>query len=231
MLKRAFDLVASGLGLLAAAPVLALAAAAIRLSSPGPVLYRARRVGRGGRPFVMHKLRTMHHAPQRTGPAITGAADPRVFPVGAFLRKTKIDELPQLLDVLRGEMSIVGPRPEDPEIVAAHYGADGWESLKVRPGLTSPGTLHYYLYSDDVLTGGDPETDYVERLLPAKLARDVEYLRRATFLGDLAVIFRTLAVITLLAVGRRAWARRLVSAESSSCSSSSSCSKSPRFLA
>ena len=142
MAKRVFDIVVASLTLLAALPVLAVAALAIRLASPGPVLHRAARAGRDGRPFTMLKLRTMHVAPPgESGSRITDPADPRVFPVGALLRRTKIDELPQLVNVLRGEMAIVGPRPEDPEIVRKHYSPTHRETLRVRPGLVSPGSI------------------------------------------------------------------------------------------
>src|SRR5437763_11728518 len=116
MVKRLLDVVLSGVGLALVAPVLAIAALGIRLASPGPVLYRARRVGRAGAPFTMYKLRTMHQRRPGRASRITGQDDPRVFPLGALLRRTKIDELPQLFNVLRGDMSIVGPRPEDPDI-------------------------------------------------------------------------------------------------------------------
>src|ERR671923_1545938 len=121
MAKRLIDIVLAGVGLALAAPVLALAALGIRLSSPGPVFYRARRAGRAGSCFTMYKLRTMHQRRPGQASRITGQDDPRVFPLGALLRRTKIDELPQLFNVLRGDMSIVGPRPEDPAIVARHY--------------------------------------------------------------------------------------------------------------
>src|SRR2546426_10858891 len=141
MVKRPLDVALGLLGLALAAPLLAVAAIGIRLSSPGPVLYRARRVGRSGAGFTMYKLRTMH---QREGAAsaITGRNDPRVFPFGAWLRRTKIDELPQLFNVLRGDMSLVGPRPEDPAIVLRHYAPVHRETLAVRHGLASPGSIY-----------------------------------------------------------------------------------------
>src|SRR2546422_2268160 len=117
MVRRLVDVVCAAIALVATAPLLALAAVGIRRASPGAVLYRAERVGRGGRPFIMYKLRTMHARRRSDASVITGAEDPRVFPLGAWLRRLKIDELPQLLNVLRGEMAIVGPRPEDPAIV------------------------------------------------------------------------------------------------------------------
>src|SRR2546429_6482941 len=159
MVKRPLDVALGLLGLTLAAPLLAVAAIGIRLSSPGPVLYRARRVGRNGAGFTMYKLRTMH---QREGAAsaITGRNDPRVFPFGAWLRRTKIDELPQLFNVLRGDMSIVGPRPEDPRIVRDHFRPLHFETLRVRPGLASPGSLFNYTHGEALLAGGDAEAQY-----------------------------------------------------------------------
>jgi lipopolysaccharide/colanic/teichoic acid biosynthesis glycosyltransferase len=207
--KRCFDVCASAAGLLIAAPVLLLAGLAIRMASPGPIFYHARRAGLNGETFVMHKLRTMHHAPRATGSPITAVADPRVFPVGSFLRKTKIDELPQLYDVLRGKMSLVGPRPEDPQIVADHYGPDGWETLKVLPGLSSPGALFHYLYADDYLSQGDLHEVYLHEVMPRKLALDVQYVRRNSLRIDLGIIFRTLVTILLIAAGKRELGRDL----------------------
>ena len=201
MAKRLFDLVSASLALLLLSPILLAAAVGIRVSSRGPVLYRARRVGRDGRLFVMHKFRTMHTLPQQ-GPVITGAADPRIFPFGSLLRKLKVDELPQLYDVLRGEMSIVGPRPEDPNIVSAHYTPDDRETLQVRPGLSCPGSLFHYMYGERLLTGDDPERLYAEVLLPVKLGLDRDYLRRATFLTDISIILQTARVIVLVGLGR-----------------------------
>lgn len=207
--KRCFDICASAVGLLIAAPVLLLAGLAIRISSPGPIFYHARRAGLNGETFVMHKLRTMHHAPRDTGSRITAVADPRVFPVGSFLRKTKIDELPQLYDVLRGKMSIVGPRPEDPLMVAEHYGPDGWETLTVVPGLSSPGALFHYLYAEEYLSRGDVHEAYIRDVMPRKLALDVQYVRRHSLGIDLGIILRTLVTIVLIALGKRELGREL----------------------
>jgi lipopolysaccharide/colanic/teichoic acid biosynthesis glycosyltransferase len=203
MTRRLFDIVSAILGLCVAAPILLLAAIAIRLTSPGPVLYRARRAGLGGRPFCMLKLRTMHvdHAGVRS--RITGINDPRIFPVGRILRHLKIDELPQLINVLRGEMSIVGPRPEDPELVEQYYGPEHRETLTVRPGLSSPGSLYHDTHGAPFLTGDDPETRYLERLLQIKLALDLVYVRRASLRYDCAIILRTMATITGRMLGRR----------------------------
>ena len=226
MAKRLLDIVLSGIGLALAAPVLGLAALGIRLSSPGPVLYRARRAGRAGACFTMYKLRTMHLRQERTS-RITGQDDPRVFPLGALLRRTKIDELPQLFNVLRGDMSIVGPRPEDPDIVARHYTPLQRETLAVRPGLASPGSLYHYTHGDALLAGGDPESAYVERLLPLKVTLDVVYVRTASLQTDVWIIGRTLATIAARIGGRSRFrdppeapaARALMAMERTTCDS------------
>jgi len=202
MVKRLLDIALAALGLALVAPVLALAALGIRLSSPGPVLYRARRVGRAGACFTMYKLRTMHQHQPRQASRITGQDDPRVFPLGALLRRTKLDELPQLFNVLRGDMSIVGPRPEDPDIVERYYTPLLRETLAVRPGLASPGSLYHYTHGDALLAGGDPETAYVERLLPLKVTLDVVYVRHASPQTDVRIIGRTLATIAARIGGR-----------------------------
>src|SRR5947208_4798289 len=202
MVKRPSDVALGLLGLALAAPLLAVAAIGIRLSSPGPVLYRARRVGRHGAGFTMYKLRTMHPR-EGAGSAITGRNDPRVFPFGAWLRRAKIDELPQLFNVLRGDMSLVGPRPEDARIVAEHFTPLHFETLVVRPGLASPGSIYNYTHGERLLTGADPERDYVEQLLPFKLALEVVYVRRASLRYDVAIIGRALATIAAVLFGRR----------------------------
>lgn len=208
MPSRVLDTVLCALALVAVAPVLLLAAIGIKLTSPGPVLYRASRVGRGGRIFAMYKLRTMHVERPTTGAAesaITARDDPRVFGFGALLRRTKIDELPQLFNVIRGDMAIVGPRPEDPRYVTAHYAPVHFETLDVRPGLTSPGSVWYYICAEAQLQNGDAERQYVERVLPLKLALDLVYLRRATTWSNVAVIGRTVAVLVGRLAGRRAF--------------------------
>ncbi|HXF83164.1 MAG TPA: sugar transferase [bacterium] len=205
MVRRWIDLALAAIALVAAAPLLAAAALGIRLASPGPILYRAPRVGRRGTRFMMYKLRTMHagNGAQRNGSVITAHQDPRVFPFGSLLRRTKLDELPQLLNVLRGDMAIIGPRPEDPRIVDAHYTPFERETLEVRPGLASPGSIYNYTHGDTLLAGDDPERAYVDRLLRVKLALDVVYVRRVSFAYDLAIMGRTLRVIVAMLLGRR----------------------------
>ena len=204
MVKRLFDVVCAGLALVVSAPLLGLAAVGIKLTDPGPVLFRAKRVGYLGRQFTMYKLRTMR-ARQTSSKAakITGHKDPRVFSFGRLLRKTKVDELPQLFNVLKGDMSIVGPRPEDPAIVRRHYSETDLETLGVRPGLASPGSIYQFVQGDRLLTGDDPEGRYVDQLLKTKLALDLVHIRRATMRRDLAIIGRTMWSIAAVVAGKR----------------------------
>ena len=218
MVKRLFDVVSASLALILAAPLIGLAAIGIKLTDPGPVFFRARRLGYLGREFTMIKLRTMKVG---GGPRITGLHDERVSRIGRILRKTKIDELPQLFNVLRGDMAIVGPRPEDPAIVRRHYSSTDLETLGVRPGLASPGSIYQYTSGDTLLTGDDPEDRYVNELLKTKLALDRVYIRNASLRRDLAIIGRTLLTIGAVATGKRKFrappemtaARRLLAGE------------------
>ena len=193
--KRAMDVVLAGLALVALAPVFALAAAVVKLSSPGPVFYRALRAGYRGRPFKALKFRTMHVGSDRRG-AITANEDPRVFRTGAFLRLLKIDELPQLCNVLKGEMSLVGPRPEDPSIVANSYSADQRRVLEVAPGLTGLPQIRFFPEFPLPQRGGqDAERYYRDVILPMRLAMDLEYLRNQSFWLDCYLIAATLYLI------------------------------------
>ena len=198
------------LGLLLTAPFSALAALGIKLSSAGPVLYRARRAGKGGEPFSMYKFRTMHGGASQGG-RITGSSDPRVFRWGALLRGFKIDELPQLVNVLRGDMSMVGPRPEDVTIVRERYDAFMWRSLDVRPGITGPGSLDYF--ADEARLPSDAaaaEAIYLNELLPRKIALDLVYVRNVSLGYYLELMLRTVAgIVGLGRLFRRkaAWER------------------------
>lgn len=214
MVKRLFDVIFATLAILLLAPVFLVAAVAIRITSPGPALYQARRTGRGGAEFVMYKFRTMHVV-QTSRSVITGANDARVFPVGRILRATKIDELPQLFNVLLGQMSIVGPRPEDPAIVEKYYGPLGHETLTVRPGLASYGSLYNYTHGQLLLDDSDPEKSYIQQLLPIKLALEAVYVRDQSLTTDLRIIARTLFTIFGMACGKRNFAepRELTAAQ------------------
>ncbi len=209
--KRLFDVMLSGIALICAGPLIGIGALGIRLGGgAGPIFYRARRIGRDQKPFTMYKLRTMRAgtpAGDGTGnlaqSAITAKDDPRVFPFGAVLRRFKIDELPQLWNVLRGDMSIVGPRPEDPRMVQLYYAPLHYETFRVPPGLTSPGSIYSYTHGEAELDSVDPERCYAERLLPIKLALDLVYMRRMSVGYDVAVIVRTAWVIGSALCGRR----------------------------
>jgi len=153
MSRRLVDLAVAGTALVVLAPLLAAIALAVWLSDGRPVVFRAVRVGRGGRHFTMLKFRTMRTGSGSRASVITGAGDSRVFRLGSWLRRCKADELPQVVNILRGDMSIVGPRPEDPAIVASSYRVEHLPTLSVRPGLTSPGSLYNYTHGEALLTG------------------------------------------------------------------------------
>jgi lipopolysaccharide/colanic/teichoic acid biosynthesis glycosyltransferase len=188
-LKRGLDVGVSLLGLILASPLLLAAAIAVKLDSRGPLLFRQQRMGRNFRPFWIYKFRTMVVDAERQG-QLTAGADPRVTRVGRWLRQSKLDELPQLFNVLRGDMSLVGPRPEVPKYVEL-FRDEYRVVLSVRPGLTDPASIKYR--DEGALLAGspDPERQYVERILPDKLALASDYIRRANVLTDLGVMFRT----------------------------------------
>ena len=194
MLKRAFDLIAAGSGLVLLSPLLMLAAACVRLTSPGPVFFRQERIGRDFRPFFILKFRSMVEDAPARGAAITYGDDPRVTWIGRLLRKTKIDELPQLVNVLKGEMSLVGPRPEIPKYVEM-FRADYAEILRVRPGITDLASLKYRDESAVLGRAEDPEAEYVRRVLPEKIALAKEYVARSSLWFDVRLILGTLVCL------------------------------------
>lgn len=206
MAKRLLDIAVSFCALFCLSPLFVVVAIGIRLSSKGPIFYRALRAGRGGTPFNMYKFRTMDPTRSSFASAITAMHDPRIFPFGRLLRRYKIDELPQLINVLKGDMSLVGPRPEDLNIVRKAYTDSHFETLRVLPGLTSPGSLYNYTHGEKLLDGEDPEKLYVEQLLPIKLALDTVYARHASFAYDLLIILRTIWIIIAIAFGKRSFA-------------------------
>lgn len=187
---RWFDFLAAAAGLAVLAPLLAVIALAVKLWDAGPVLYRQRRVGRGFRAFFVYKFRTMVPGADRMGAGITSIQDPRVTRLGRLLRRYKLDELPQLLNVLRGEMALVGPRPEVPEYVERFRAAYS-RLLRVPPGITDPATLAF-ANEEELLAGADFEQTYTSAVLPKKLALSLDYLERRTWRSDLGVVFRTL---------------------------------------
>ena len=193
--KRLFDLVCAGIGLLLLSPLLLAVALWIRLDSPGPAFFRQRRVGRFGAPFDIHKFRTMRVDAPALGPQLTVGADPRITRAGRFLRRSKLDELPQLLDVLAGTMSLVGPRPEVPRYVAMYPAALRDKVLSVRPGLTDPASIAYRDESKLLARAADPERVYVEQVMPAKLRCAAQYVDQMSLLGDLRLIGATLRAL------------------------------------
>jgi lipopolysaccharide/colanic/teichoic acid biosynthesis glycosyltransferase len=191
-MKRLFDVVVASVALaVLALPLLAIAVA-IRLTSPGPAIFRQLRVGRDGSLFLIWKFRTMVHDAVMSGPLVTAAGDARVTPLGRVLRRYKLDELPQLVNVWRGDMSFVGPRPEVPRYVA-RYSDDDRKVLAVRPGITDPASIR--LRDEEQLLGrfADRERAYVEVLLPLKIDLQRDYIANQSFVGDVALILRTLA--------------------------------------
>jgi lipopolysaccharide/colanic/teichoic acid biosynthesis glycosyltransferase len=193
-LKRGLDVAASAIGLLLSLPLLVLAALAVKLSSRGPVFFRQERMGRDFKPFRIFKFRTMVMDAPKLGAQITAGADPRVTAVGRFLRKSKLDELAQLINVLHGDMSLVGPRPEVPKYVEM-FRDEYREILRVRPGITDPASIKYRDESATLGRASDPERAYVEQILPDKIAIARDYVARQSFLSDLTIICRTLAAI------------------------------------
>jgi len=191
--KRVFDLVSSVIGLVVLAPILVLVSLFVWLGDRGPVFFRQERVGRGGRLFRIHKFRTMRVA--NTGSQVTSADDDRITPLGKVLRKTKLDELPQLIDVALGDMSLVGPRPEVPRYVAMWGDEARAEILSVRPGITDPAAIAYRNEQDELAAAEDPEAHYTQVILPRKVAMYRDYVRNRSFTGDIKVILGTLAAV------------------------------------
>jgi lipopolysaccharide/colanic/teichoic acid biosynthesis glycosyltransferase len=190
--KRALDILSASAGLAVLFPVFAVVACCIKCTSRGPVFFRQIRVGKGGRPFQILKFRSMVAQRSTPGLNITGAGDARVMRLGKVLRRYKIDEFPQIWNVLRGEMSLVGPRPESP-VYVAEYTPEQRIVLSVKPGITGPASLAY-LHEEEILSGHeDPELFYRTHVLPDKLARNIMYLQNITLRGDLRIISKTIA--------------------------------------
>jgi lipopolysaccharide/colanic/teichoic acid biosynthesis glycosyltransferase len=191
VIKRLFDIVAASLGLVLLSPLLLLVSLLIKLDSPGPALFRQERMGRGFHPFWIYKFRTMVQEAPGQGGLITFGADPRITRVGRILRKTKIDEFPQLINVLKGEMSLVGPRPEVRRYVEMFR--DAYEEiLRVPPGITDLASLKYRHEAEVLGCAADPEEAYVRHVLPEKLQLAKEYVRRSSLLFDVTLILKTL---------------------------------------
>ncbi len=190
MINRLFDFSSALIGLIVLSPLFLLTSLIIKLTSAGPVFHRGERVGLNGKAFFLYKFRTMIENAATLGPGITAQNDPRITKVGRLLRSTKMDELPQLINILKGDMSLVGPRPEDPRYVA-QYTPKQRQVLKFRPGITSAASL-VYRREEQMLGGLDWEKVYQDEVLPAKLAIDLEYFSKRTLLSDLLLILRTI---------------------------------------
>jgi lipopolysaccharide/colanic/teichoic acid biosynthesis glycosyltransferase len=199
--KRALDIAMSFLGLVLLLPLLLLVAFVVKFSDSGPALFRQTRVGQGGRLFTIFKFRTMVDGNGNPGLQVTRGGDPRITRIGALLRKTKIDELPQLLNVLRGEMSLVGPRPEV-ERYTATYSEEHKAVLKQKPGITSPSSCASILEEELLRNQADPETFYIEAVLPAKLEADFCYCRNVSLRGDINILLQTVAKLIWQILGR-----------------------------
>jgi len=193
-LKRAMDIVVSGGALLVLWPVLALIALAIKIDDPGPVFYRQVRVGRDGKPFRIFKFRTMIVDADKKGLQITVGRDNRITRMGALLRKTKLDELAQLINVFVGEMSFVGPRPEVPKYVDM-YTPYQRQVLLVRPGITDYASIAYRNENDMLEGAEDPERMYIDVIMPAKIELNMKYLREISPLADIRLILSTIVAV------------------------------------
>lgn len=194
MLKRAFDIAFAAVLLVLLSPLLLVFALAVALTSPGGAFFRQVRVGRGGREFRLLKFRSMRPGSEAKGQLTIGGRDPRITAVGYVLRKTKLDELPQLWNVLKGDMSVVGPRPEVPKYVAL-YTAEQRAVLSVRPGITGMASLDYIDENELLARAADPESAYIHEVMPAKLALDLRYVRERSFLLDLRIIVATVGKV------------------------------------
>jgi len=194
--KRIFDLFLATLGLIILAPLLLSIAVLVKLTSQGPVFFKQKRMGRGGKTFTLLKFRTMVHNGFKIGPLVTRGGDPRVTTIGRILRKTKMDELPQLINVLKGEMSFVGPRPEVPNYLEA-LGEKGKKVLTVKPGITDEATIRFR-WEEDVLARvplDEVESYYLSHILPQKVELSLKYLKRVSLSKDLSVLFRTMLAL------------------------------------
>jgi lipopolysaccharide/colanic/teichoic acid biosynthesis glycosyltransferase len=193
-LKRIIDVCVAAVGLVVLSWLFAIVALVVRVTSSGPVFFCQERLGRGFRPFRIYKFRTMAQDAPRGGSLVTFGADPRITPVGRVLRATKIDELPQLINVLAGDMSLVGPRPEVRKYVEMFHD-DYAEILRVRPGITDPASIKYRHEAEILGRAADPEKEYTERILPEKIRLAKEYAQNASLWLDFVIILKTIHVV------------------------------------
>jgi len=195
--KRLFDLACVAPAMLLLAPLFCVLAVWIKLDSPGPVFFRQERIGKDGQPFRIFKLRTMIDDAETKGGQITVGGDPRITRSGQFLRRFKLDELPQLINVLKGEMSLVGPRPEVPGYVALYPRKDRQIVLSVPPGITDEAAIRFRHENALLADQADPEAYYVERILPQKIPLYVKYVKERTLVKDIMLILKTIYVLLL----------------------------------
>ncbi|MBB1626047.1 sugar transferase [Achromobacter sp. UMC71] len=195
MMKRLFDIIVSLLGLIALSPLFLVVAVAIKRDSPGPVFFRQVRVGKDGKPFRIHKFRSMTVNKTDNTKEITVGGDARITRTGAWIRHWKLDELPQLIDVFLGDMSVVGPRPEVPRYVALYPDTLRQIVLSVRPGITDLASIRFRHENDLLAQASDPEQAYRDQILPEKLRLQSEYVRTRSFFGDLGILAATFSAI------------------------------------
>lgn len=194
-MKRIFDILVSLFGLIITAPLIGLVALLIKLGSKGPVFYRGLRVGYQGRPFRIFKFRTMVENAEALGGPSTAGDDPRLTKIGKFLKKYQLDELPQLINVLKGEMSLVGPRPEVKMYVDMMSEEERKTILSLKPGMTDYASL-WDFHEGEILKGSqNPERDYMEKIRPEKIRLQIKYVKDRSFLKDIAIIFKTVMKI------------------------------------
>jgi len=194
MLKRFFDIIVSFFGLIIVSPILGVIAILIKISSPGPVFYRGERVGRYGKLFKIYKFRTMKADAEKAGIWSTSVSDPRLTKIGKFLRKYQIDELPQLINVLKGEMSLVGPRPQVSWAVEL-YNEEEKTLLNLRPGMTDRASLWNFREGEILKGSKDADKDYLEKIHPEKMRLALEYARHHSFWIDLKIILKTIIAV------------------------------------
>ena len=194
-MKRLFDFIASSFGLILLTPIFVLVALWIKLDSRGVIFFRQERVGFQGDLFRIHKFRTMVFDAEKKGKHITVGADLRITTIGRFLRKYKLDELPQLIDVLVGDMSLVGPRPEVPKYIDYYSDDEKHAVLSVKPGITDNASIEFRGENELLASAKDPEAAYINEVLPKKIALYRKYVKERSFFGDVAIIFKTISLI------------------------------------
>ncbi len=193
MIKRLFDIISSAIGLIITSPLFLYVVFLIKKESPGPIFYKAQRIGKNGKPFTMYKFRTMVVDADKIGGPSTAADDPRLTKIGLFLKKYQLDELPQLINVLRGDMSVVGPRPEVKVYVDMMTDLEKSVILSVHPGITDLASLWNFHEAELLKGSADPEKTYMEEIRPEKLRLQQAYVKKASFFFDIKIIFQTIS--------------------------------------